>query len=175
MIKFLSIKLGTFQILAFEQTVKLLYEERKSDDMEYKKKLQSEINQIDWKITKYINRIWKTESEALVASYEKQIENLEVEKLKISNNLQKELKDVWTPLKKKMKLVRNAFDIWKSSSLENKKALIKNIFPEWIPINEKKQVWTPTFSLVYQAFSLWKSSNCLMVEFIRKNMNKILI
>jgi len=29
-----------------------------------------------------------------------------------------------------MKLVRNALDIWKSSSLENKKALIKNIFPE---------------------------------------------
>ena len=29
-----------------------------------------------------------------------------------------------------MKLVKNALDIWKSSNLENKKTLIKNIFPE---------------------------------------------
>lgn len=161
-------------IIAFEKIVKEVYEERKINDIEYKKNLQSEINQIDWKITKYINRIWKTESEALVSSYEKQIEDLEAEKLKISNNLQKELKDVWTPLKNRIKLVRNALDIWKSSSLESKKALIKNIFPEWIPINEKKQVWTPTFSLVYQAFSLWKSSNCLMVEFVRENLKYLI-
>lgn len=59
-----------------------------------------------------------------------------------------------TPLKRKMRLARNSLEIWKNSDLENKKALLKNIFPEGIPINEKKQVGTPTFSLIYQAFSL---------------------
>jgi hypothetical protein len=90
----------------------------------------------------------------LIQNYEKQVEELEREKVKISENLSKELKDVGTPLKRKMKLVRNALDIWKNSDLANKKTLLKNIFPEGIPINEKKQVGTPTFSLVYQSFSI---------------------
>jgi len=154
-----------------EKTVFEGYEDNKVDETKYKKVLQSEISQIDGRITKYINRIWQTESETLVSSYESKIQDLEKDRLKISNNLQKELKDVWTSLKRKMKLVRNALDIWKSSNLENKKTLIKNIFPEWIPINEKKQVWTPTFSLVYQSFSLWKRSKSLMVDFVRENLN----
>jgi hypothetical protein len=29
-----------------------------------------------------------------------------------------------------MRLVRNSLDIWKNSDLENKKLLLKNIFPE---------------------------------------------
>lgn len=161
-------------IQTFEQTVEQVYQERKKDALEYKQNLQWQINQIDWKITKYINRIWNTESEALITSYEKQIENLEQEKLKILTNLQKEIKHVWTPLKNKMKLVKNALDIWKSSNLENKKTLIKNIFPEWIPINEKKQVWTPTFSLIYQSFFIWESSHLSMVEFVRNNLNNLL-
>jgi hypothetical protein len=99
---------------------------------------------------------------------------LNKEKQEILTNLEKRVIHVWTPFKRKMTLTRNCLGLWKSSSLENKKALIKNIFPNWIPINEKKQVWTPTFSLIYQAFSLWKSSNGLMVEFIKKNLNNLL-
>jgi len=39
-----------------------------------------------------------------------------------------------------MKLVRNALAIWKTSDLDNKKSLLKNIFPEGIPINKNKEV-----------------------------------
>ena len=161
-------------VQVFEEAVLRLYKENKNDDNEYKKVLQGEINQINWKIMKYINRIWEAKSESLVANYELQVENLEKEKIKISDNLQKELKDVRTPLKRKMKLVRNALDIWKRGNLENKKSLIKNIFPEWIPIDEKKQVRTPTFSLVYQSFSLWKRSKSLMVDYVRENLNSLI-
>lgn len=66
----------------------------------------------------------------MTANYEVQVENLEKEKIKISDNLQKELKDVRTPLKRRMKLVRNTLYMWKNCNLENKKSLIKNIFPE---------------------------------------------
>lgn len=90
----------------------------------------------------------------LVASYEEKIENLEREKRKISADLQKELVNVRTPLKRKMRLVRDSLDIWRNGDLETKKALVNNIFPDGIPVNEKKQVRTPTFSLIYQAFSL---------------------
>jgi len=70
----------------------------------------------------------------------------------------------WTPLKRKTKLVRNSLSIWKSSNLDNKKSLLKNIFPEGIPINEKRQVWTPIFSLLYQSFSIWEVCFNQMVD-----------
>ena len=160
-------------IQAFEKAVMLVYKNRKKDDTSYKNNLKKELKKIDVKIDKFIERIWKTRSEILIDNYEKQIEVLEREKLKISENLHKELKNVWTPLKRKMKIVRNSLDIWKNSDLENKKMLLKNIFPEWIPINKKKQVWTPTLSLIYQAFSIWKSSKMSMVEFIKNNLNNL--
>jgi len=160
-------------IQSFEKVVLEVYEKRKKDDTDYKKTLQWEINQIDGKIKKYINRIGQTESDMLVASYEEKIENLEREKRKISADLQKELVNVRTPLKRKMRLVRDSLDIWRNGDLETKKALVNNIFPDGIPVNEKKQVRTPTFSLIYQAFSLWERSESLMVDFVRQNLNTI--
>lgn len=52
-------------------------------------------------------------------------------------------------------------------SLENQKYLIKNIFPQGIPINKKKQVWTPTLSLIYQAFEVSKASKIKLVELVK--------
>ena len=161
-------------IQALEKAVELIAKNRKKDDAEYRSALKSDIRKIDTKINKFVERIWNANSEVLIQKYEKHIEELEREKLQISNNLNKELKNVWTPLKRKMKLVRNALAIWKTSDLDNKKSLLKNIFPEGIPINKNKEVWTPTYSLVYQAFSIWESSKMSMVDFIKKNINTIL-
>lgn len=58
-------------------------------------------------------------------------------------------------------------------NLENQKDLIKNIFPQGIPINKKKQVWTPTLSFIYQAFEVSKASKIHLVEFIDKYLNII--
>jgi hypothetical protein len=76
----------------------------------------------------------------LIANYELQIENLEKEKQEISQNLGADYKYVRTPLQKKLKMAQNTLELWKKSNLENKKSLLKNIFPQGIPINEKKQV-----------------------------------
>jgi len=41
-----------------------------------------------------------------------------------------ELKNVRTNLKAKLKLASNALQIWNTGNLENKKTLLKMIFPE---------------------------------------------
>jgi len=161
-------------IKTFEKTVEDIAKDNNIEQNEYKEKLEKESKTIDKKISRFIERIWKTTSEIIIENYENEIENLKAQKEQILENLQKETINVGTPLKRKMKLVRNSLDIWKSSNLENRKALIKNIFPKWIPINEKKQVGTPTFSLIYQAFSIWKRSKSLMVEYIHENLNTLL-
>lgn len=169
-----SIQPNNDLINIFEKVVNEVIEYRDKENKEYKAVLEKEIKELDVKISNFIERIWNTSSEVLITNYEKQIENLNNAKQEILTNLEKRVIHVWTPFKRKITLMRDCLSLRKNGSLENKKALIKNIFPNWIPINEKKQVWTPTFSLIYQAFSLWKSSNCLMVEFIKKNLNNLL-
>lgn len=149
---------------AFLEVLQEQINNRNNDKIQYKENLKKELNNIDTKISNFISRIWNTNSESLISNYEREVENLEKEKTRILNEINTELKNVWTPLKNKIKSFSNSLEIWKNSNLENKKNLLKNIFPEWIPINEKKQVWTPTFSLVYQAFQVWKESNLSMVE-----------
>lgn len=161
-------------ILGFEEVVRRAIKDKNSDELEYKENLEKEVSKIDKKINNFIDRIWTTKSEILIENYEKQIEDLNNKKEEILVNLQKTRLNVWTPLKAKLNLVRKGLEIWKSGNLEKKKMLIKSIFPKGIPINEKKQVWTPTFSLIYQSFSIGESSHLSMVEFITGNLNTLL-
>ncbi len=151
-------------IEVFEKIIDNLKKKNELEKIDNKKILNTKINKIDNQINIYIERIWNTNSEILLKKYEEKIEKLEEEKKQIFNNFDKELKNVWTPLKNKIKLVKNSLSIWEQWNLEIKKSLIENIFPEWIPINKKKQVWTPTFSLIYQSFSIWKRSIFKMVD-----------
>ncbi len=153
-------------IESFQDIYKKEIEIRNEEKLLYNENLKKELNIIDSKISNFLKRIWNTNSDTLISNYEKEIENLEEEKIKISHKLNTDFKNVWTPLKYKLSMFENSLAIWKKANLENKKNLLKNIFPEGIPINEKKQVWTPTFSLIYQAFQLWKSSKIHMVELV---------
>lgn len=158
-------------ILAFEKAVEYAKQSRKENIITYKKSLEKELKQTESKINNFLERIWKTNSEILIENYEKQIEDLTKDKKKILEKINDNKKIDWTPLNRKIKLVRNSLDIWKSSNLDNKKTLLKNIFPEWIPINKKKQVWTPTLSVIYQSFSIWESSFNQMVGHYKQLAN----
>ena len=157
-------------IIAFEKAIEIVNKNIKKNNIGIKINLEKDWKNIDKKITKFIDRIWKSNSEILIEHYENEIESLEKEKSIIYSKMNYQHKNVWTLLKRKLNLVRNSLDIWNSSNLENKKLLLKNIFPNGIPINKKKQVWTPTFSLIYQSFSMQESLKMSMVEFINKNL-----
>lgn len=151
-------------IKSFELALDYVLEQRKTNEKEIKERLKKDITEIDKKINNFLERIWKTNSEILISNYEKQIENLEKEKEQILEKIEHTMINVRTPLKKKIELVRNSLEIWKSSNLENKKILLKNIFPAGIPINKNRTVWTPKLSLIYQVFDIWNSSYNQMVD-----------
>lgn len=150
-------------ILAFEEILKYIFKSKEKENLEFRKNQEKEIKNIDKKINNFLDRIWKTESEILISNYEEKITELINQKNEILQNLELSIKTFRTPLKNKIKLVRNSLEIWKKWDLETKRKLIKNIFPNWIFINEKKQVRTPTFSLIYQSFQVWKVSIPKMV------------
>ena len=166
--KFLkSIQLRGDVFEAFEEAVNTIVGQIKNGDTEYKESLKKELSQVERKISNYLSRIGQTESEALMENYEKKILECESTKKKLLIELEKDLKNVWTPLLKKSELIRTSLQVWKQSSLNNKKELLKNMFPKGIPITKKKQVWTPTFSLIYQTLLLWKRDKNQMVELVR--------
>jgi len=148
-------------------TIEDLRKEKNKEKKDINKILNKEIKNIDKKINIFIERIWNTSNETLLKNYENKIEKLEQEKREILVKIENNLKNVWTPIKNKVKLIHSSLEIWKKWDLNIKKKLIKNIFPEWIPITKKRSVWTPKFSLIYQAFSIWKSSKSNMVELVR--------
>lgn len=151
-------------IATFLKIIERAKEKNEVKHKEHTEVLKKEISKIDNKIQKYIERIGETKSDTLIENYEKQIQTLEDEKLEKKEKLTHTNTSVWTPLKKKIELVRNSLDIWNSGDLGRKKRLIWNIFPQWIPINKNKQVWTPTYSLIYQSFSIWERSYLDLVE-----------
>ena len=161
-----SIQISEEVFEAFTEALNMIMEDIENGNNELKDSLKKELAQVERKISNYMNRIWKTESESLMEDYERKIIECETEKKRLTRELAKELKNVWTPLLRKSELLRNPLQVWRKSSLKNKKKLIKNIFPDWIPINKKKEVWTPTFSLIYQTLSLWERDKNQMVELV---------
>ena len=148
---------------AFRKAVKIVSDESENVHNELQESLKKELTQIERKISNYVTRIGDTQSEALIENYEKKLLECESEKKRILRDLEREPKNVWTGILEKSESIRNALQIWKKSRLKNKKTLLKNIFPEWIPVNEKKSVWTATFSLIYQTLSLWERDKNQMV------------
>lgn len=131
--------------------------DRKSSILEYTSKQEREIEDIEKKIHLYIQRIGETSSSSIIKNYEKEVEKLEQEKDQILEKIEKSkigLKNVRTPINEKLKMFRKTLQIWKSGDLETKKFLLRNIFPEGIPIDENRHVRTPILSLVYQAFQV---------------------
>lgn len=154
-------------LTCFEKIFYDVLNERKNNFEKHEQKIQSQINEVNKKIDNYVERIWSTNNEILIENYELKIENLQSEKEFISEKLDKKnyhLKNLWTILNDKLKKVSNGLTVWNWHSLEKKKEFIKMVFPTWIPINKKKQLWTVTFSLIYQAFEVSKVSKNHLVE-----------
>jgi hypothetical protein len=61
----------------------------------------------------------------------------------------------------------------RNGNLDERKKLIKNIFPEWLPVDEERHLQTPKLSLVYQILEVWKSDDSRMVYLIWQNLNQL--
>lgn len=144
-------------------------EKRRNNQEQEIENTHKEIAKLRSSISKYFTRIRSTESTILIEWYEKEIEKLENDIKNLEKNLKipnGRKKNVWTLLNEILKDVYDAKKLWKSSKLESQIKLLKSIFPEGIPINKNRGIWTPKLSLTYQAFEHWKMSKNQMVELV---------
>ena len=162
-----SIQLDPYFIEAFKTIYKKCIASRSTELHDFRIQEEQRIKDLESKIQRFVKRIGETKSESVILNYENEIEALEKEKLEILENISQQkniTKKVRTPLSEKLKLYENMLYIWKNSDLQLKKKLLKEVFPEWIPIDNKKQVRTPTLSLIYQIIKTWESSIDEMVD-----------
>ena len=149
-------------------------ERKRANLQEDNQRQQQEIDKKQQSIARYFERIRKTESETIIESYENEIVKLESDIKKIekySKTPNGRVKNVWTLLEEQLKDVSKAKKLWNSAQLEDKIRVLKGIFPEGIPINKNRGVWTPKLSLVYQAFQHWKMSKNHLVDEVGQESN----
>lgn len=151
----------------FKEILKQQIELKKKDNEKFTKQLKQKINEIEKKIEFFLSRISGTNSETIIQNYEKEIEKLESEKKQILRNINNTSKNVWTHIFNKLDTIKNSLQIWNKSNLENKKNLLKLIFPQGIAINQNRGVWTTSLSLIYEVFEVSKTSKDKMVELMR--------
>lgn len=151
---------------AFKEAIKVVKDEMKKDNQWPKKILEQEIKNLDEKINNLIERIWETKSSRIAQSLEEKLLVLEEEKKQKIKKMNGDLNRNGTALNRKAKELKNALQLWKTSSLKNKKSLLKNIFPEWIHIDPEMSNGTARLSLIYQRIKDWKTSKNDMVEVV---------
>jgi len=155
----------------FQEIIRQKIEERDNNRNLLVASHKDELKSIENKITRYTERIWKTEDDYLISNYESELKKLYQEKDELLSKIEDEKKPLQTTKRIDYELIRNALQIRRNWSLDDKKRLIKNIFPEWIPVNEKQRIQTPQLSLVYTILEAWKVDECRMVELIRQYLN----
>jgi len=132
--EFLSqVRLDPYFIDVFREVLKRVESTQKSELQVFQETQEKSIKEIDTKIQKYIERIGKTDSEMLVESYEKQVKELEKEKNEIIKNIENirhSVKNVRTLLEKKLKYYEKPLYFWKNGSLNVRKKLLREVFPE---------------------------------------------
>ena len=162
-----DVELNPNFVEAFKEVYLKVLEDRNKNQKKDNEVCKKEIKLLENKIEKYIDSIWDSDSVFLNKGYEKKILQLEkqIEEIKEKASLSKTLtKKVRTPLETRLDLYRKSAYIWNKGDLSIKKKLLQEIFPHWVPINKKKQVWTPTFSLVYQIIESSQWDENIMVH-----------
>jgi hypothetical protein len=131
------------------------------------------LQSIENKIERYTERIWKTEDEDLISNYENELKKLYYEKDEILYKIEDDKIPIQTTKRINYDLIRNALQVWRNGNLEERKKLLRNIFPEGIPVDEERHLQTPILSLVYQIFEVWKYDDSRMVHLIWQNLNQL--
>lgn len=129
--------------------------------------LKEKIGVLERKIDTLADRIFETESEAVIAAYEKRIETAEREKLILIDQIDKAstsrvmFSDVYEPA---MAFLSNPWKLWESGSLKMRKLLLKLVFPTDVSYCPKQGVRTANLSSVFKYLREDFFGNTVMVE-----------
>lgn len=129
--------------------------------------LLKEINEATKMIESLVERITRSNNESVVASYEKQIENLYLKQEALKQKLEKKTStkiNLPKILEQATLFIENPYKIWENSDLETKLLVQKLVFPRHLIYIKNKGFGTPEIDLVYKVLEDFNSPDKGMVE-----------
>jgi site-specific DNA recombinase len=133
---------------------------------------------IDQAIKKYCNKVLEVDSKVLIQAYEKKIDELTVQKLRLGSRIEVDTErldqfDFGTALSKVFQFIKEPYQIWKTGHLGLKRAMLRIVFREPLVYSVKTGFGTATLSLPLEIATVCKSDPKLVVELLRKSWNHL--
>lgn len=149
------------------EAFKMLWDKRRSCKNVNKQAITDELNQIEAKIKKLVDRIVVTESQAIVETYEKSIHELEEkrillkEKMQSSQNHQPNFEQAF---KRAFQFLANPLMLWDSEHIADKKAALKLLFTDKLSYDKHQGFLNRPIAQPLKAFGLFTGGQSEMVE-----------
>ena len=118
-----------------------------------KTELKRELTDIDKKIDAMLDRIVDAESRTVAAAFEKRVDELEVRKLLIAENIAKcgtPVRDYDETFRTAMGFLSNPWNLYTSERIEDKRAALKLTFPHQLRYHRESGFRTPDLSLPFK-------------------------
>jgi site-specific DNA recombinase len=129
--------------------------------------LKDERRGIDRKIQQFLDRIITTDSATLVATYEKQIKNLEHQKALVEERIDQcgTLDDSFEKVNRTaMEFLANPYRFWRVADLTGKRILLKATFSRQVSYKKGEGYRTPDLSLPFSVLREFSDSKSGLVE-----------
>lgn len=138
--------------------------------------LKDERRSIDRKIQQFLDRIVTTDSATLVATYEKQIKNLEHQKALVEERIDQcgTLDDSFEKVNRTaMEFLANPYKFWRVADLTGKRILLKATFSRQVSYKKGEGYRTPDLSLPFSVLREFSDSKSGLVDCDGESLNTI--
>ncbi len=138
--------------------------------------IKEQISHLDLQISGMLNRIVDASTDSVIKAYEKKVDDLEMEKLVLTEKRDLAGKSTATFQKKfepALNFLRNPQHLWRSERLEDKKTVLKLTFANHLVYCREKGFRTAKLSLPFKVLDTSDDPDSQMVELDAKTLNLI--
>lgn len=144
-----------------------VWNKRLSEVDSIRKSHEDSLDDVRAKVRMFLDRIGKTENEAMIKTYEKEIEKLSNEEQILENQV-KTIRgrsvDFGTALDRTFTFLKNPYLYWKKDDLASKHLVLKLVFADRIAYERGKGFGTANLALPLRVFELSEMSDSSMVD-----------
>jgi site-specific DNA recombinase len=131
-----------------------LWDRRAKEAKEGRKALKLQAAAVDRKIDQFLDRIVDADSQTVISAYERKIGELEREKLILGERIAKcgtPVRDYDETFQTAMTFLANPWNLWETGRLEDRRAMLKLVFPGHLIYRRNSGFQTPEISLPFKA------------------------
>ncbi len=130
------------------------WQKRVDSGREKMTQMRLEIGRIERKLSQVVDRLVEADSSTIVKAYEKRVEELERQKLILTEKIAKcgtPARDYQSSFQTALKFLANPWNLWESGRLEDRRAMLKLVFGGRIVFDRFEGFQTPEISLPFKA------------------------